>query len=156
MPCTKNFGLYDNNNYKLNFGNSLFLSDNFQEYDKYKSQINTANINQIKELLYIACMHGIIRNVKYIFSVIRNSSNLNFEYNKYTNINECLCQAIGNGHTDIARILIEEGADINFDNNKPYLYAVKMSHSDIIEMLLKIDSKNIHNSYDLAKICCVQ
>ncbi|ANB50387.1 putative ankyrin repeat protein [Powai lake megavirus] len=154
MPCAQKFISY-NNNYKLNLGSSLFLSDNFQEYDRYRSQINTENINQIKESLYIACMYGIIRNVKYIFNVIKNSSDLNDKYIKHSNINECLCQAIGNGHTDIVKFLIEEGADINFDNSKPLLYAVKMSHYDIVEMLLKINTINIYNSYDIAKICCI-
>lgn len=81
-------------------------------------------------LLTLSCKKGIIRDVEYILCrIMREMININ--------INNGLCQAIENYHLKIVELLIDHGADINYNNGSPLNLAVKNGYCDIIELLIE-------------------
>ncbi|APY07858.1 hypothetical protein BWZ20_05895 [Winogradskyella sp. J14-2] len=61
-----------------------------------------------------------------------------------------LCKAVATGNIDLAKTLIEQGADVNAKSNgmSPIHYAAKYNRVEIIKVLLKAGA-DVHKSCDL-------
>jgi len=78
--------------------------------------------------------------VKYLYSLIKNK---NFKTTDHNDMTNPLIYACSNGKYEIVKILIENGANINYiskNNTTPIMYAAQHNHYDIVIYLLSLDA----------------
>lgn len=59
----------------------------------------------------------------------------NLDENIMYDFDEAISLAAGNGHIEVVRILHQNGAKIDAENNKPLRLAIKNGHIDVVEYL---------------------
>ena len=63
-------------------------------------------------------------------------------------INEQLIQAAKDGHFDEVRRLVEKGADVNYSDIPPFLWACFNGYKDIVRYLLDNGGNVNHDKFD--------
>lgn len=118
-----------------------FMSDtnNFHQFKKLISRTSNHNKGQ---MLITFSSKGVHRNVKYILDK-------NFRGDE---INEAFCEAIRNCHLDIMDLLIDKGANINYQHNLPIIIAVESGYKEVVKYLLDRGCDIQDN--DLVIKCC--
>lgn len=145
-------------------------------YQYLYEKVNSKNVNKLdyfgKSLLYYAIINGFLRIVKLLYNrgakidLIDDQNQtglliavyseevdiIKYLLSKKANVNEIfygrsyLYRAILRNNYDIAEVLIENGADVNYSDSKHrtiYSYAVEYADDNIIDLLIKKNASSI-------------
>lgn len=112
-----------------------------------RNNIHTFTPDMLGSMLKNASKKGIIRDVELLLPLVIINGDLNY-------IHEALVEASSHCHTTIMKLLLNNGADVQYDNNLPLKNAVTNGHSDAVKILLD-NGANVHvDSNDLLAMCC--
>ncbi|XWV26943.1 ankyrin repeat protein [Tupanvirus soda lake] len=117
------------------------------DFHQLRKIVQTASPRALGELLRSACRKGILRDVELMLPIaIANGLTVD--------INESLCLACQNNHIAVMKLLLHNGAEVNYNNNLPLRRAVSGGHVEAAEYLLN-NGADVHSDDDkLLMVCC--
>jgi len=101
-------------------------------------------VSNIENLLYKCASGGFLDLLKYF----KEKFNIDLQAGS----NMALTLACEGGHLDIAKYLIENGANINADNGKPLILASENGHLEVVQYLIKSGAPYNEAALEIAKI----
>lgn len=123
----------------------VLQSNNFHELKKL---VISANQNTLRSLLIGAACSGVYRDVELMLpQVIANDM--------YNSVNEAFCAAAQNNHILVMELLINNGADIHYNNDFALTKAVQSGHPESVLYLLA-NKADVHVDNDRLLIICCQ
>lgn len=126
---------------------TLVDKSNPLNYTELKNIVASSTKELLEALFFEAVKQGIIRDVRLVLPEI-------ITYNIPNCIDKALCMAIDNYHMDIMVLLLESGANVNYNDDEPLYRAVETGQTDSVEMLLKHGANARSKSHGLIFLCC--
>lgn len=125
----------------------LALDENINDFSDFKNIIDRSNKQAISILFVAASRKGIIRDVEYMIPLV--------VANEVPNVMEdALVAAAENCHIRIVKMLLRNGANIEYKKNLPLRKAVEKGHTESVICLVEFGA-NVHIDNDeLILHCC--
>lgn len=125
----------------------IIADSNHYGFRWLRSQIQNCTSPILNSLLLFASKKGVIRDVELLLPLMIIKCNSD-------DISEALVEASSQSHTSIMKLLISNGANVQYKNNLSLKNAVIGGHSDAVKLLLD-HGADIHvDNDDLVAICC--
>jgi len=145
-------------NFKFDFKiEKLSESDilQYKNFSLYEKEICDIHKDKNKKLFLEACEDGNLKKIKEIFK----KSKIDINYRNNSN-KTGLIYASKNGHINIVKFLVENGADLNIqdiNNNTALMFAIFYNNTEIAQYLITQGSdlslRNIHGSILHVAVC---
>lgn len=127
------------------------LLSQLSQEERNKTLIFAAQ-NNIVPLAQISILAGASLNANYGYSVLNDAIEKNYvqiaklliQTDAYVNfdIDHALSRAVVLGRVEIARLLIKAGADVNVSNGYPLELAAANGHTEVIKLLTEASTDN--------------
>lgn len=114
----------------------------YSETCKYYLSKNWASKRDIEDLFLSCCLHNSVK----ILAILA-ANNLLIQ----NRLNSSLCTACQLGYTEIARILLENGSNVNYNGEEPLFLASRYNRTAILKLLVE-KGANIHGDDELVLI----
>lgn len=125
----------------------LAESDDINNFHHFRDLIDRSSKETISLLFIAASRKGIIRDVEYMIPIVIIGETRD-------TINDALVAACENCHLKIIKLLLKNGAAIEYKNNLPLKRAVERGHNDAVIFLVEFGADvNVDNG-DLVLECC--
>lgn len=108
------------------FFHQLFTND----YKEFKQFADTCDSYLLKNLFISSAKFGIIRNIEYLIPTIKTNDMIDA-------LNQAFATSAKYGHCRVMLYLLDNGANIKFENFMALQYAVSEGHEDIVDELIK-------------------
>ena len=112
----------------------VFRQDMFETAKKLQAASKNGNLEDVRKLLSL-CMWN-VSNVRRKYCLLRRMYHV-----------DPLCEATIGGHTDVVKLLLDNGAQPNCQNQSgctPLYSAVRLDHKEIVHLLLEAGAKPDH------------